>query len=262
MARVLEVITVKKVFLNEFSAFELKELLKESDKITAIVSFGACESHGWHCCLGPDYFVPTEVAKRVAERSDKVIVVPCVPFGASIHYNKFPVSISLRYDTVIAIAEDIFESLINNGIKHIYILNGHDGNIPALEIAAHNVKDRHPDLKFLYMWAWWEKVGAIMGDRFEVWNGLGHGGEGETSIMMAIRPELVDLKHAIPQVPEEMICINENTGVIWDISEISKTGATGDPTKATVEKGNQMLEILVSLVADAIEEMNAKNWIY
>ena len=253
---------MKKVFLNEFSALEVKAMLEEADQWTAITCFGSCESHGWHCCLGPDYFVPTEVAKRVAEKLDKVVVVPSVPFGTSIHYNQYPMSVTLRYDTEIAIAEDIFESLINNGIKHIYILNGHDGNIPALEIAAHNVKDRHKDARFLYMPAWWNKVGPIMGDRFEVWNGLGHGGEGETSIMMAVRPDLVNLEYAESQVPEKVIDVNKTTDIIWDIKEITKTGATGDPTKATIEKGNQMLDILVGLVSDAIEEMRKSEWKY
>ncbi|MBC5690099.1 creatininase family protein [Mediterraneibacter sp. NSJ-55] len=253
---------MKKVFLNEMSAREVKAMLEHADEVTAITCFGSCESHGWHCCLGPDFFVPTEVAKRVAEKLDNVVVVPAVPFGTSIHYNQYPMSVTLRYDTEIAIAEDIFESLINNGIKHIYILNGHDGNIPALEIAAHNVKDRHKDAKFLYMPAWWNKVGPIMGDRFEVWNGLGHGGEGETSIMMAVRPELVNLEYAESQVPEKVIDVNKTTDIIWDIKEITKTGATGDPTKASIEKGNQMLDILVGLVADAIEEMNRTDWTY
>lgn len=253
---------MKKVFLNEFTAHELKDLLADSEKLTAICTFGSCESHGWHCCLGPDTFVPTEVAKRVAERLENVIVVPCVPFGTSIHYNRYPMSVTLRYETVIAVAEDIFESLINNGIKHIYIFNGHDGNIPALEIAAHKVKNRHLDAKFLFMPAWWEKVGPIMGDRFEVWNGLGHGGEGETSVMMAIRPELVDLSLAVAQVPENVIRINQTTGIIWDIEEVTETGATGDPTKATAEKGRQMLDIMVNLVAGAIEDMNSTGWDY
>ena len=253
---------MKKVFLNEFSAQELKALLANPDKITAICLFGSCESHGWHCCLGPDTFVPTEVAKRVAERLDNVIVVPCVPFGTSIAYNKYPMSVTLRYETTIAIAEDIFESLINNGIKHIYILNGHDGNIGALDIAAHKVKERHLDVKFLYMPAWWEKVGPLMGNRFEVWNGLGHGGEGETSIVMAVRPDLVDLSKAVSQVPEKVIKINEKAGIIWDIKEVTDTGATGDPTKASAEKGKQMLDILVDLVAGAIEDMNRCGWNY
>lgn len=253
---------MKKAFLNEYMGFEIQELMKVKGQITAITCFGSCENHGSHCCLGPDYFVPTEIARRVAEKLDNVIVVPCVPFGTSIHYNHYPISITLRYETVIAMAEDIFKSLIGNGIKHIYILNGHDGNIPALEIAAHNIKASFPEVKFLFLPAWWHKVGELMGDRFEVWSGLGHGGEGETSIMMAIRPDLVDLNQAVSQIPSTVLKIGQKADVIWDISEVSETGNTGDPTKATSEKGEQMLDILVDLVVSAITEMNKKNWDY
>ena len=56
--------------------------------------------------------------------------------------------------------------------------------------------------------------------------------------------------------------MNKTTDIIWEIKEIKKTGATGDPTKASIEKGNQMLDILVGLVADAIEEMNRTGWTY
>ena len=70
------------------------------------------------------------------------------------------------------------------------------------------------------------------------------------------------LEYAKSQVPEKVIEINETTGIIWDIKEITETGATGDPTKASIEKGNQMLDILVGLVADAIEEMNKNGWTY
>jgi creatinine amidohydrolase len=80
--------------------------------------------------------------------------------------------------------------------------------------------------------------------------------------MMAVRPELVNMEHAVSQVPEKVIRINEKTGLIWDIKELTETGATGDPTKATVEKGKQMLDILVDLVAGAIEDMNHSGWNY
>lgn len=253
---------MKKVFLNEFNGLEAQELLNNAANTTAIVTFGSCESHGPHCCLGPDVFVPTEVARRVAMKLDNVVVAPCLPYGTSMHYNKFPLSITLRYETVIAVAEDVLCSLIHNGITRIFILNGHDGNIPALGIAAHKVKERHPEARPLFMPAWWEKIGPLMGDRFEVWNGLGHAGEGETSIMMAVRPELVDMTHAVSQVPENMIDINKAVNVIWDIAEVSKTGATGDPTKASMEKGEKMLELLTDLVADAITRMNRTNWEY
>lgn len=252
----------KKVFLNEFRGKEIESLLERAEQITAILCFGSCENHGAHCCLGPDFFVPTEVAKRVAERLDNVIVLPCIPYGVSINYNHYPLSVTLRYETEIALAEDMMESLIHNNIRRLFIFNGHDGNIAPLEIAARKVKERHKDAKIIYFPAWWQNIGPMMENRFEVWNGLGHGGEGETSIVMALDDDYVELKDAVEQVPHEIIRLSKDVTIVWDISEVSKTGATGDPTKATKEKGEQMLELLVDLVSGIIEERNSNKWKY
>jgi len=253
---------MKKVFLNEFTAKEIKEKLQNNEIDSAITMFGACESHGWHLPLGPDIFVPTEIAKRTAERLDKTIVVPGIPYGTSIHYNKFPITVSIRYETTIAIAEDIFTSLIEHGIKHIIILNGHDGNIPALEVAARNVKARHKEAVLVYIPAWWEITGEQMKEDFEVWDGLGHGGEGETSITMAVRPDLVSLDDAICQMPHDMIALSEHASIIFDIEEITETGAIGDPTKATMEKGEKMLNIVVDYLVNLIKNLENRKWKY
>lgn len=253
---------MKKVFLNEFTGKEIEEGIAQGEIKSAITVFGSCESHGGHMPLGPDLFVPTEIAKRVAQQIKGVVVVPGVPFGTSIHYNQYPLSISLRYETMTAIAEDIFESLITHGIKQIVILNGHDGNIPALEIAARNIKDKHKDAALVYIPAWWEITGAQMADDFEVWDGLGHGGEGETSITMAVRPELVNLEDAIRQVPQDTIELSDFMTIIWDIKEISTTGATGDPTKATIIKGQKMLDIVVEHMVKLMNNLDERGWNY
>jgi len=251
-----------KVFLNEFNAKELKTMISENRIDSAITVFGSCESHGWHMPLGPDLFVPTEIARRAAEKLERTVVVPGVPFGTSIHYNQYPLSITLRFETIIAVAEDIFDSLINNGINHIVILNGHDGNIPALEIAARKVKDRHKEAVIVFIPAWWEITGAKMSEDFEVWNGLGHGGEGETSITMAVRPDLVNMEDAVAQVPKDVISLSDFSTIIWDIKEITETGATGDPTKATKQKGQKMLDIVTDFVVTLIKKLESNNWNY
>ena len=79
---------------------------------------------------------------------------------------------------------------------------------------------------------------------------------------MALDDDYVELKDAVEQVPHEIIRLSKDVTVIWDISEVSKTGATGDPTKATKEKGEQMLELLVDLVSGIIEERNSNKWKY
>src|SRR5699024_5858069 len=253
---------MKKVFLNEFTGKEMKEMLENNEIDSAITIFGACESHGWHNPLGPDYFVPTEIAKRAAQRLERTVVVPGIPFGTSIHYDHFPMTISLSFESTISVAEDIFASLIEHGIKHILILNGHDGNIPALEVAARNVKNKYKEASIIYVPAWWEITGEKMKEDFEVWDGLGHGGEGETSIMMAIRPDLVDLDEAVCQMPHDMIRLSKHSLVMFDISEVTNTGAIGDPTKATVEKGEKMLEIVVDYVVELIRDLEKNDWAY
>ncbi len=253
---------MKKVFLNEFSSSELQRMIGSGEIESAIAIFGSCESHGGHLPLGPDLFVPTEIARRAALRLSRTVVVPGMPFGTSIHYNRFPLSITLRFETTIAVAEDIFASLIENGIRRIVILNGHDGNIPALEIAARNVKNRFKEATLVYLPAWWNITGARMAQDFEVWNGLGHGGEGETSIMMAVRPDLVDLKLAESQVPGDVIALSDFATIIWDIAELTSTGATGDSTKATQEKGEKMIKCVTDYVVDLIGELEKREWKY
>ncbi|MFW5996102.1 MAG: creatininase family protein [Halanaerobiaceae bacterium] len=252
-----------KVMLNEFTATELKEMLAAGELDSIITIFGSCESHGWHMPLGPDLFVPEEIAKRAARKLDKTVVAPGLPYGASKHYNQYPLSVSLEFETVTRIAEDMFRSLIKHGIQHIFILNGHDGNIPALEIAARNVKDDYKEVSMFYLPAWWEITGEEMTEDFEVWNGLGHGGEGETSITKAVKPDLVDLDAAKSQVPWEVINTGRGHGtIIWDIKEITKTGATGDSTKASLEKGEKMLDIVVNYVVEVIKDLEENNWNY
>ncbi|MJZ42533.1 creatininase family protein [Salmonella enterica subsp. enterica] len=255
---------MKKVMLNEFTGKEIRELLHSDGDVIAIVSFGSCENHADHLPLGPDYFVPEEVARRVATQLDKTIVVPCVPFGTSQHYDAYPMAVSIRFETNIMLAEDIFNSLIRHGIRRILIINGHDGNIPAIEIAARNIKDNNRDISVVCIPAWWDMVGKKLGaDFFDSWNGtgLGHGGEGETSAVMAVRPDLVHPEDAVKQIPSDVF---DHYGIsyIWDISEISETGATGDPRFATKEKGDKIIDCLVQEIVELITQLNINDWKY
>ncbi|XEG68245.1 creatininase family protein [Edwardsiella tarda] len=253
---------MKKVMLNELTGREIRELLQSGQEITAIVSFGSCENHADHLPLGPDMFVPEEVARRVAQRMENTLVLPCTPFGTSVHYNVYPLAVTLRYETNIALAEDIFASLLHHGIRRILVINGHDGNIPAIEIAAHNVKARHPQAAMVVVPAWWDLVGHHLGKGFfDSWDntGLGHGGEGETSAVMALRPELVDLQYAQEQIPQAVFA-DYGVNRIWNIGEISATGATGDPRCASAEKGERILACLVNVLCTLLSKLDATDW--
>ena len=85
---------------------------------------------------------------------------------------------------------------------------------------------------------------------------------GETSITMAVRPDLVNMEDAVAQVPKDVINLSDFSTIIWDIKEITETGATGDPTKATKQKGQKMLDIVTDYVVTLIKKLESNNWSY
>ena len=243
--------------LATMNAIQVKDCINTST--TAIVVIGACENHGDHMPFGADFIFPTEFLKRITVKLKNVIILPYIPYGLSSHHNDYQMTISLESATVVRILRDICQSLIKNDIKRILIINGHDGNIAPIEIASRYVKNRYPTVVIACLEAWWTLVGQTRHDLFEVWDGLGHGGEAETSAMLAVRPDLVQMSNApkavIPNMPTKV-------KIYWKFNELSNTGATGAPRKATVNKGNEIVETLEGILKSFLGEMDKNKWKY
>lgn len=225
----------------------------------AILAVGSCENHGGHLPLGNDTHVSYKLAVKIAERVDGLLVLPPVTVGYSEHYSHFPFTLSLKAETLVEVLKDILSSVVKNGIKKIFILNGHDGNIAPIEIASRAVKMMFPEVKIAALDAWWVAAGKLLPpDTFEVWEGLGHAGEGETSIALSMFGELVDMKHAEGVVPN----LPANIDIKWNFAELTDCGATGDPTKATAEKGQKMEKVLIDLIVNFLKDMDKCGWKY
>lgn len=226
----------------------------------AILSVGSCENHGAHLPFGTDTLVSYKVSVKIAQKCENLLVLPPVTVGFSEHYSKFPFTMSIKSETLIEVLKDLLESIIKNGITKIFIMNGHDGNIAPIEVASRAIKVAYPKVKIASLDAWWVAAGKLLPkDTFEIWDGLGHAGEGETSISLALHEELCDMKYARGVVPDNL---PENIDIKWNFAEITDCGAGGDPTKATVEKGKKMEKVLVDLVSNFINDMDKKNWNY
>ncbi len=118
---------------------------------------------------------------------------------------------------------------------------------------------KHSEMKLCVLEEWWTIAGKLLPKgTFEVWDGLGHAGEGETSIMLAINPKLVEMKHAKGVVPDLPLHIQ----IKWAFEELTPYGATGDPSKATREKGEKMRDALITYVVSFVREMDKKDWKY
>ena len=244
---------MKGIRLEEHNQISFTEA--EFDK--AVVAFGSCECHGGHLPFGTDTFVSYDLACEVAGCLSRTVAVPPLWYGMSLHYRHKPMCVSLSNGTLTSVIKEVIESLYYWGIKKVLIVNGHDCNIPCIEVATRDVKVAHPEMGIAVLDAWWVTAGELLpGDTFEVWNGMGHGGEGETSIALAVVPHLVDLKKAKGMLPD----MDTKVKLVWNFSELTDYGATGAPQKATEEKGKKMKKVLVDYLVDFVNRMDEQGW--
>ncbi|MGN6350014.1 MAG: creatininase family protein [Candidatus Nitrosocosmicus sp.] len=255
--------------LEEMNAIDVKDKINE--KTIAMLVLGACENHGDHMPFGSDFIFPVKLVENIIkdlinskeglhDLDSNIILLPAIPYGVSSHHNTFQMTLSLEPITLISIIENIISSLYRNGIRRVIVINGHDGNIGPIEIASRNIKDKFPEMVIACLESWWVLVGQKNKGLFEVWDGLGHGGEAETSAMLYVRPDLVDIKLApiqtIPNLPSQEVRI------YWKFNELTNTGSTGAPHKATKEKGKEIVEILKGILISYIKNMDNCNWKY
>jgi len=225
----------------------------------AIVAIGSTENHGFHLPFATDTFVSMALAEEVASRMENMLVLPPLYYGMSEHYQHRPFSISLGSEHLILVVRDILESTYRWGIKRMVVINGHDGNIAPIEIAAREFKVQHPDARVVCLDAWWVAAANLLPpDTFEVWNGLGHAGEAETSMALALFPELVNMSAARGVLPD----LPPHLDIKWLFSELTDTGATGDPGKASREKGEKMKAALVEAVVAFLQKLEEVDWRY
>src|SRR5436190_19865850 len=180
----------KKVFWQEMWRHELEAAL-ERDPVV-IVPVGSVEQHGPHCPPDVDISIPFHLAVAAAQAVDDfpVIVAPPVNLGFT-HYNMGHAgTITLRLETFIDVLCDVSRSLKANGFERIVLLNGHGGNVAPQRAAA--VKLAEEDVWALPVTYW-----DMAADEIAAWSdrdrdeGIGHGGEWETSLQLYLRPQLI-----------------------------------------------------------------------
>lgn len=159
-----------------------------------VLPVGATEQHGPHLPVGTDTFGVTHIAHeaaRMAGAQIDIVVAPTLPFGSSQHHLAFGGTLSLGTETYYRVLVDLVRSLITDGFSRIFILNGHGGNSELIQLAARDVALVEPaSIAAAPYWtiAWDGLVRTGIHTRGRL---PGHAGRFETSVVMALRPELV-----------------------------------------------------------------------
>ena len=234
-----------------------------------LIPLGSTEQHGPVAPTG-DYLIADEIAVRVAERTNS-LVAPVIPFGNSEYFRSFPGTISVRSETLAAVAEDVCVSLLDHGFERLLFINGHSGNDPILEDVARRLR-RTRGVRIVSIKPNAFRPPALLRQLYgdAVTRVLGHGGEPLASMWLHLRPELVDLKANEPGsradfyglgIRDLSVASFDQTpvAVYFDMEEISPNGSMGDSTVASADKGRAILDAVVEGCAAFVERFKQMN---
>jgi creatinine amidohydrolase len=237
---------MKKVWLQDFRSPEVEDLINSGNDII-LIPVGSVEQHGRHLPIGTDAYVGIKLAEDAARKAG-VVLAPPLWFGWSDHHMGHKGTITLKAQTLITVVEEICVSLIKHGFRKLLIINGHRiTNLSPLAIAAMNVKMQTGAFLSVIDPA---VIGATIGKelRNSEIGGLGHGDELETSHILYLYPDLVDMgaaariipKHESPFMELDFYAGGDKVFWTFDMEELSEgTGGFGDPTSASREKGEE-----------------------
>lgn len=235
-------------------------------RATAIlVPVGSTEQHGPHLPVNNDAYCAKALACQIAEESDRrgiqVAVSPAVVFGVSGHHMAFSGTISLRPHVFEEVIYDIGASLFRHGWKAVIFVNGHGGNSTSLSSAIAHLADDFPDAIVL-LHEWWHLVADRLPEILE--GNLCHACEGETSISLALEQRvLVERAHReVHEIASRFFNLSTPDLTIGfpipPLHRVTRSGVIGDPTKATMEKGNQIVDEVLSRSMLLMKEIAAK----
>ncbi len=235
----------------------------DRDRTILILPLGSVEQHGNHMPLGTDTLLAHSVSLAAAERSPgATAVLPPPWYGFSAHHMRFPGSITLRAETLMAVAEDIVGSAVAHGFRHVLIVNGHGGNGGVIDLLASTLGHRHYGKARIAALTYFQLArDAIAALRRSESGGMGHACEFETAMVQHVRPGLakMELAEATYPDPGSSYLATDLLGgsavkTYLDFADLSPTGTLGDPGLATPEAGKKFFDAVVGELVAFIED--------
>jgi creatinine amidohydrolase len=214
----------------------------------ALLPFGAVEEHGPHLPLGTDWYAADALADRLASSAD-LLRLPTMPYGQVWSLAHFPGSLSISDSTIVALVGELADGLRRWGVRGLVLFSAHLGNAAALRRAARSlVDDGLPALVLTYPGL--KEVAAAVREAPESHPSIMHADELETSILLALHPDRVDMSRAVAEYPDYPADFDVAPSR-WDA--VSSTGVFGDATKATAEKGQQLVDDVIKTASTLVQ---------
>jgi len=233
---------------SELAWPELAEQRDRGDGEVGLVPVGATEQHGPHLPVGTDTIIAEALCEAVSDRTGAP-VLPAIPIACSYgHGTVLPGTISLTPELLAAVCRQYAEWAATSGLTRLLFVNSHFGNSASLGIATDHLRLYRPDLRVGVV-DWWS-VDAEVARETVVEGDDVHAHRAETSLMLAIAPDLVHLDR-LSSVDDP----DRTADLVFRYTApaLSTNGVTGRPSEATVELGRHLFELTISAIADRVE---------
>lgn len=253
-------------FLPYLSWTEIADLPDKANTVIVLPT-GATEQHGPHLPCAVDTVISAGVVGHALARlPDNVPAFAMAPitYGKSEEHLHFPGTVTLSGETLLATMNEVSESVYRAGFRKLLFVNGHGGQPQVLEMCAREMRLRHGDFIVVPSFTWRvpHVAGQYLSDKEKKL--AMHAGHGETALMLALAPETVHMERAVvnypPEFPSSLLSPDGRPACAWTARDFGPSGIIGDPTPATAEQGQAILDSLAGSWAAAITELHQLQW--
>ncbi len=244
-----------KVLLWEMTREEAREAFEKADFI--VLPTASMEQHSSHLPLSTDSIRAEELTRYLALHSEglRMVVLPTLVYGQSLHHIHFPGTITLREETYIDVLMDIAWSVKQHGGKRLLIVNYHGGNQAPIELARMRI-EREIGLKVYFVG--WSSFAADIVKGWFPGVSYGHACYYETSMVLHFRPDLVDKekmrrqrhRHELEAPPRPLT--RPPSAAYFEDEYLD--GGIGDPTLARAELAERLIPIVTERIVKALKE--------
>jgi creatinine amidohydrolase len=228
---------------------------------TVVVAVGATEQHGPHLPTMTDARIGDALAELVARKLGGALVARTIDVGISEHHLAFGGTLSLRPETLAAVLRDYVASLVRSGFRRIVFVPTHGGNFPAVQEAIDAARLAHPGI---HVDGYTDLLGfAGFLNRVSEEHGVtaqasgAHAGESETSMMLALEPDLVVRERWEPGYLGPLGAAEVKRILERGMPDLTANGVLGDPRSARAEKGVTYLERLAEFLVEHLKRVAA-----